>query len=318
MKLSGSAVLSFLDLAKYLAYYGYEYNVDNSDDRNNLRTVILNLCSDYMLRTTFYYSGAATISKYKYKNGDDFKIISTVKKKITGDFILDIDVLLKLLQNNEPIHLDGQSFDIFTAIGLDDEPILHNHREQARKANSYFFSVKIGGEIESPVIKMGDLHYVRADIDKAIKIGFFDHITGREQAHEKTQQLIIEAQAKITDLKNQLKQAKAEQAKAEQADAPADDKEPSSIARYNANKAYVIATSQALASYLWSMDTTQAIRTGDMVQQVRHVMHSVAPDLLPDDKAIRGWLSDIAPDYAKKGGKTPKDTPSEISLTMKK
>ena len=210
MKLSGGDVLSFLDLAKYLAQYGYEYNVDNSDDRNNLRTVILNLCSDYMLHTTFYYSGAATISKYKYKNGDDFKIISTVKKKITGDFILDIDSLLKLLQNNEPIYLDGQSFEIFTAIGLDDEPIFHNHREQARKANSYFFSVRIGGEIDSPVIKMGDLHYIRADIDKAIKIGFFDHITGREQAHEKTQQLIIEAQAKITDLENQLKQVKAE------------------------------------------------------------------------------------------------------------
>ncbi|MGP5064744.1 hypothetical protein ACTXIZ_11320 [Psychrobacter celer] len=137
-----------------------------------------------------------------------------------------------------------------------------------------------------------------------------------EYTRQKNIQLDIKlttANEKITHLKNQFKQAKAEQA-----DAPADDKEPSGIAKYNANKAYVIATSQALASYLWSMDTTQAIRTGDMVQQVRHVMHSVAPDLLPDDKAIRGWLSDIAPDYAKKGGKTPKDTPSEISLTMKK
>ena len=210
MKLSGVDVLSFLDLEKYLAQYGYEYNVYNNDNRNNLRTVILNLCSDYMLRTTFYYSGAATISKYRYKNGDDFKITSTVKKNITGDFILDIDSLLKLLQNNEPIYLNGQSFDIFTAIGLDDEPIFHNHREQARKANSHFFSVRIGGEIDSPVIKMGDLHYVRADIDKAIKIGFFDHITGKEQAHAKTQQSIIEAQAKIIDLENQLKQVKAE------------------------------------------------------------------------------------------------------------
>ncbi|WP_352310194.1 hypothetical protein [Psychrobacter sp. W2-37-MNA-CIBAN-0211] len=66
------------------------------------------------------------------------------------------------------------------------------------------------------------------------------------------------------------------------------------------------------------MDTEKAIRTGDMVQQVRHVMHNVAPKLLPDDKAIREWLSGIAPDYAKKAGKTPKDAPSEISLIMKK
>ena len=210
MKLSGGDVLSFVDLAKYLAQYGYEYNVHNNDDSNNLKEIILNLCLDYMLRTTFYYSGAATISKFRYKSEDDFKIISTVKKNITGDFILDKDSLLKLLQNNEPIYLDGQSFDIFTAIGLDDEPIFPNHNEQARKEKGYYFSVKIGGEIDSPVIKMGNLHYVKADIDKAIEIGFLDHITGREREQEKTQQIIIEAQAKIAELENQLKQVKAE------------------------------------------------------------------------------------------------------------
>lgn len=90
------------------------------------------------------------------------------------------------------------------------------------------------------------------------------------------------------------------------------------IAKYNANKALFIATGQALARYIWSMDTEQAIRTGDMVQQLRHVMHNIDPNLLPDNKAIREWLSGIAPDYAKKGGKPPKNTPDEISLTMKK
>ncbi|MGO2213044.1 hypothetical protein ACTXJ2_06700 [Psychrobacter alimentarius] len=98
----------------------------------------------------------------------------------------------------------------------------------------------------------------------------------------------------------------------------ADDVQLNGIAKYNADKSFVISTSQAFASYIWSMDTEKAIRTGDMVQQIRHVMHNVAPKLLPDDKAIREWLSGIAPDYAKKAGKTPKDAPSEISLIMKK
>lgn len=97
-----------------------------------------------------------------------------------------------------------------------------------------------------------------------------------------------------------------------------DDVQLNGIAKYNADKSFVISTSQAFASYIWSMDTEKAIRTGEMVQQVRHVMHNVAPKLLPDDKAIREWLSGIAPDYAKKAGKTPKDAPSEISLIMKK
>lgn len=103
-----------------------------------------------------------------------------------------------------------------------------------------------------------------------------------------------------------------------QADTPAKVEPLQGIAKYNADKALFIATGRALARYIWSMDTTQAIRTGDMVQQLRHVMHSIEPNLLPDDKAIREWLSGIAPDYAKKSGKTPKDAPSEISLIMKK
>ena len=128
----------------------------------------------------------------------------------------------------------------------------------------------------------------------------------------------------LTEKKEQADSEKAElieqlnKVKVELADKPTEVKPLQGIAKYNADKSYVISTSQALASYIWSMDTEKAIRTGDMVQQVRHVMHEVAPKLLPDDKAIREWLSGIAPDYAKKGGKTPKDAPSEISLTMKK
>lgn len=130
-------------------------------------------------------------------------------------------------------------------------------------------------------------------------------------------------QNEIKELKAQLEKANADNAAlneqlSNKIDAPADVEPLQGIAKYNADKSYVISISQALASYIWSMDTEKAIRTGDMVQQVRHVMHKVAPKLLPDDKAIREWLSSIAPDYAKKGGKTPKNAPDEISLIMKK
>lgn len=122
---------------------------------------------------------------------------------------------------------------------------------------------------------------------------------------EKNEQTDIEKAELIKQLNNQ-------------ADKPAETEPLQGIAKYNADKALFIATGQAIARYIWSMDTTQAIRTGDMVQQLKHVMHSIDPNLLPDDKAIREWLSSIAPDYAKKGGKTPKNAPSEISLIMKK
>lgn len=130
---------------------------------------------------------------------------------------------------------------------------------------------------------------------------------------EQLNQELTAANAKIKALESELKSANEALA-----DAPAEADTLQGIAKYNANKAYIISTSKALAKYIWGMDTKKAIRTGDMVQQIRHVMHNVEPNLLPDDKAIRVWLSAIAPDHAKKGGKTPKNDSNEISLIMKK
>jgi hypothetical protein len=143
----------------------------------------------------------------------------------------------------------------------------------------------------------------------------------------KASEIYRQNKSEIEELKAQLEKANADSAELKEqlnkanaalADKPADDLQLNGIAKYNADKSYVISTSQAFASYIWSMDAEKVIRTGDMVQQVRHVMHNVAPNLLPDDKAIRDWLSGIAPDYAKKAGKTPKNAPNEISLIMKK
>lgn len=184
----------------------------------------------------------------------------------------------------------------------------------------------INSGIKSKKLALDDDGQIKAeDLKKYLSekswllLGFNDYVTSKNSTslgtflkkidNEKLKTELEKAKERISELEQQI---------SKQVTMPADDVQLNGIAKYNANKAYVIATGQALASYLWSMDTTKAIRTGDMVQQVRHVIHSVAPDLLPDDKAIRGWLSDIAPDYAKKGGKTPKDATSEISLTMKK
>lgn len=150
-------------------------------------------------------------------------------------------------------------------------------------------------------------YFKKADVNNneiLSRLVSFDTKTPTEQ--------LADAHAQIAELESKLAQAHAALA-----DVPADE-QPQGIAKYNADKAIYIATGKALAGYIWSMDTTKAIRTGDMVQQVRQFMHSIDPKLLPDDKAIRSWLSDIAPQYAKKGGQPPNDAPNEIPLTMKK
>ena len=142
-----------------------------------------------------------------------------------------------------------------------------------------------------------------------------------EQGEPKTsEQIISEFREQITQLTAENKELNKQLDKANTVliDAPADEVQLTGIAKYNADKAMVIITAKAIAKYIWSMDSTEAIRTGDMMQQVRHVMHNIHPELLPDDKAIREWLSGIAPDYAKKAGKPSKNAPDEITLTMKK
>lgn len=91
------------------------------------------------------------------------------------------------------------------------------------------------------------------------------------------------------------------------------------INKLNIEKSIFISTAKAIADYVWSMDKSEAIRTGVMVQQIKMIMSKADYTLMPDDDdTIRNWLSDIAPPHAKKSGRTPKDAPREITLTMKK
>jgi len=151
--------------------------------------------------------------------------------------------------------------------------------------------------------RIGELLDVIANRDYTIKLLSDSPTTSKDSANnqriDELEKQLSKADAALTDIQNTTEQ-------------------PQGIAKYNAHKALFIATGKAVASYLWSMDATQGIKTGDMVQQIIEVMHKVDANLLPDDKAIRGWLSDIAPDYAKKGGKPPNNAPSVISLSMKK
>lgn len=92
----------------------------------------------------------------------------------------------------------------------------------------------------------------------------------------------------------------------------------SGLAKVNAERSAFKSTGRAIANYLWEMDVTESIRTGDMVQQLRKILPHINPDLIPDSNdTIRNWLSDIAPPHAKKSGRTPDDAPKEISLIMK-
>lgn len=131
-------------------------------------------------------------------------------------------------------------------------------------------------------------------------------------------------QSEIKELKAQLEKVNADNAAlneklSNKTDAPNSVDELKGINKLNIEKSIFISTAKAIADYVWSMDKSEAIRTGVMVQQIKMIMSKADYTLMPDDDdTIRNWLSDIAPPHAKKSGRTPKDAPSEITLTMKK
>lgn len=140
----------------------------------------------------------------------------------------------------------------------------------------------------------------------------------------KASEIYRQNQSEIKELKAQLEKAAADitelkEQLSNKIDAPDSIDELKGIAKLNIEKPIFISSAKAIARYLWSLDKSEAIRTGDMVQQVKAIMIKVNYDLLPsEDETIRTWLAEVAPPHAKKSGRTPKNAPSEITLTMKK
>lgn len=79
----------------------------------------------------------------------------------------------------------------------------------------------------------------------------------------------------------------------------------------------------AIAEYLWEMDINKQIKKGDMVKQVVSILEKIESKKLhknfkiSKDAAIDVWLREVAPDYAKKGGRPKKDDDKNIILHIK-
>ena len=215
MDVSYRDFLTFEDFAKYLTKYGYKYDLDSDSDCNKLREIILTLCSDHILRATFYYSGLALVDKGEFEGKENFKYISTKKVNVSGNFIVEKDSLVKLLKTNIPIYLDGQTFHTCTAIEIEGITQI-SYTENKGEDKNIYFSVRIGGDTNSPTIKIRDLLYLRADIDKAFNHGFLSGFSNNDEIDLLSQQLetdnenLVKAQVRITELETELEQVKSQ------------------------------------------------------------------------------------------------------------
>lgn len=80
---------------------------------------------------------------------------------------------------------------------------------------------------------------------------------------------------------------------------------------HNSEKAQLKMIAQSFAEDLWEKDVQNKIRVSEMTDEVYAKTHSVLHknpiiQYLPEKEAVKDWIRDVAPDYAKKGGRPPK------------
>lgn len=168
----------------------------------------------------------------------------------------------------------------------------------------YNYRADMNGEYKPAevTIRLNHLRFDRQQVDNYIAMQSFDKLTDPTHELERLQEVLAQKEQEISELKAQRHAQPL-----------------AGLEKYNAEKANTIATAQAIANYLWSMDRDQQIRTGDMADQIKSLLLDIAPKHLPEkDDTVKSWLADIAPDYAKSGGRPPKNAPTEIPLIMKK
>jgi hypothetical protein len=163
--------------------------------------------------------------------------------------------------------------------------------------------------VESFVLTLSDLLYPKVELDELFN----------QQPQTDNTELVKQLQAKNAALLERITQL--EQAgKAQQpSDTPATGEPLKGIAKVNYDKDRAKAFANIVAKFLWGMDTTQQIKSGDMANQIYALLVEFDNGATPETVGrIKDWLAEIAPTYAKQSGRPPKDQPTEIPLTLKK
>lgn len=207
-------------------------------------------------------------------------------------------LLLEALENKELDYIDdGLPYNGSLWIGGNITELLAKNRIRLEKdkAKTWIISLHNKGDLGSLPNFLLDDHNATTAND------------GNQQQIADLQAENARLQARITQLESQLNQANT---------TPANLK---GLEKVNYDKAKAKLFAQIVAKSIWDMDTTEQIKSGDMVQYVKSLLLQFDDDSRPQtDEVISDWLRDIKPSYAKQSGRPSKNTPNEIPLTFKK
>lgn len=191
-------LLSFEEVAEYLESQGYYYNINNEYDYNRLRNFIVDLYHERKLMPLFFYSGWGVVTVVNKK---DIEVIDSREAYLKGYFgVVEIgEILRKILKEGKVINIKEYECYHYSP---DDIARLPIHGDDVYSAGDSTSLTTVEFEVGKPsfFITFDDLRYSKKVFERLFNINQID-----EQS-----QRLIEAQAKIADLENQLTQVKAD------------------------------------------------------------------------------------------------------------
>lgn len=191
-------LLSFEEVAEYLESQGYYYNINNEYDYNRLRNFIVDLYHERKLMPLFFYSGWGVVTVVNKK---DIAVIDSREAYLKGYFgVVEIgEILRKILKEGKVINIKEYECYHYSP---DDIARLPIHGDDVYSAGDSTSLTTVEFEVGKPsfFITFDDLRYSKKVFERLFNINQID-----EQS-----QRLIEAQAKIADLENQLTQVKAD------------------------------------------------------------------------------------------------------------
>lgn len=180
------------DVGEYLNQYGYSYDPEEEDDHYRLKNTILDLYHENKLNVVFYYDDFALIKTLKFSKK---LTVEEVKEERFEHYISGYFHALEvksIIEHECNLNIIRTSYGYYHLYDKEKLPVYDN--EYKVEAGHKFTSIEFGDNEIPSVIEFSDLRFPKADLDKLF--------------NEKNSELKA-VKDELADLKDQLKQAKA-------------------------------------------------------------------------------------------------------------
>lgn len=200
--------MTFKELTDYLNHRQFlEGDLSIQEDYDEIRSMVIDLCSKHLLRAVFSYEGKIVVDTYTYIKRDKVKRINSNKHIVRGYFLISYKELLRIVTSNASI-FEIENPDAHDVFATPDLPVIKLCE------GSDFIHISLEDKLNIPVLKFSNIKFLKLDIDNVIEqIRSHSQYKPLNSTHAEIEKPINddnEVQARVLELTVKLEEAKTE------------------------------------------------------------------------------------------------------------